>query len=333
MRIVKWSLAGLFGLFAVLLGALVALYFATGGDDQVPATTTNDPTLPRIEAAGLAFHGQTFGSPQNPAVIVLHGGPGGDYRSLLPLKALADTHHVVFYDQRGAGLSPRVPDAELTLAQNLADLDAIIDTVSPDRPVALVGHSWGAMLATAYLGHAPGKIARAVLMEPGYLTAAEGDAWSARAKTMMAGPRFWWTALVTGIRAQHIEGPDPDAREDFLVGTIVADFASHPDNPYHCPDKPWAAPSWRFGARASSALMANASPADIDGLAAAARTYPGPVLLLAGACDTWIGGDLQARHAALFANATLKIIPGAGHDMVTDNPDATLAAINAFLTP
>jgi pimeloyl-ACP methyl ester carboxylesterase len=40
---------------------------------------------------------------------------GADYRYLLPLKALADDYRVVFYDQRGTGLSPRVPADSITL--------------------------------------------------------------------------------------------------------------------------------------------------------------------------------------------------------------------------
>jgi hypothetical protein len=53
--------------------------------------------------------------------------PGADYRSLLDLKALADDYFVVFYDQRGTGLSPRVEDpGELTYELYLDDLAAFV---------------------------------------------------------------------------------------------------------------------------------------------------------------------------------------------------------------
>jgi proline iminopeptidase len=45
----------------------------------------------------------------NTVLVILYGGPGGDYRSLLGLKKPADQYQVVFYNQRGAGLSQRVP--------------------------------------------------------------------------------------------------------------------------------------------------------------------------------------------------------------------------------
>jgi proline iminopeptidase len=63
-----------------------------------------------------------------------------------------------------------------------------------------------------------------------------------------------------------------------------------------------------------------------------AHRFEGPVLILAGDCSTWIGEDLQREHLDLFTDARLEVIPGAGHDTVDDAPEATLAAIRAFLT-
>ena len=74
----------------------------------VPRTVTEDPTLPQIPINGTRLHAEAFGDPAAPTVIALHGGPGGDYRGMLDLRALADDgYHVVFWDNRGAGLSQR----------------------------------------------------------------------------------------------------------------------------------------------------------------------------------------------------------------------------------
>jgi proline iminopeptidase len=152
--------------------AFVSLWVLTRGDYTVLATVTDDPLLPAREVLGIRLHAQEVGPEAGEAVIVLHGGPGGDYRSLLRLAALADDRfRVVFYDQRGAGLSERVPDTDLTLEGHLNELDAIMSALSPDAPVVLIGHSWGAMLASAYLGRHPHRVASAVLIEPGFLSA------------------------------------------------------------------------------------------------------------------------------------------------------------------
>ena len=50
----------------------------------VPKTVEEDPSLPRIEVNGTTLHAEAFGDPSAPMVMMLHGGPGGDYRSLLP---------------------------------------------------------------------------------------------------------------------------------------------------------------------------------------------------------------------------------------------------------
>ena len=92
----------------------VALTVATGCMDPgapgnlVPATVEDDPSLPRIEVNGTILHAEAYGNPSAPMIMMLHGGPGGDYRSLLPYRALADEgYYVVFWDHRGAGLSKR----------------------------------------------------------------------------------------------------------------------------------------------------------------------------------------------------------------------------------
>ena len=258
------------GLVIALAGiAVVSLWVVTRGDYTVPATVTDDPSLPARKVLGIRLHAQEFGPKTGKVVIVLHGGPGGDYRSLLGLAALAeDGFQVHFYDQRGAGLSERVSDTDLTLSGLIAELDAIISAFSPDAPVILIGHSWGAMLASAYLGTYPERVASAVLIEPGFLSAKGADNFLARMKSMTNTPAFLWTMLISGFRAQHVTGPDPEAPKDFLHGQVVHAFASHPDNPYHCPGEPFDSPTWRFGARASKAVLAQASRADLDSLGA-----------------------------------------------------------------
>jgi len=330
---VKRVLVGVAVLLAAVITGAIAMWVATRGDYPVLATVTGDPSLPSIEVGGVALHVQQFGPDAGPAVIVLHGGPGGDFRSLLPLAALADDgFRVLFYDQRGAGLSERVPEEMLTLGDHLAELDAIAARLSPDDPVILIGHSWGAMLASAYLGQHPDRVARAVLIEPGFLSADGADAFLDRLNAMMRGPAYLWEAVETGFRAQHVTGPDAAAADDFLIGHMVHVFASHPENPYHCPGEPFDSPSWRYGAEASRAVMAQASRADLDSLGEVSA-FSGPVLLMSGACNDWIGAPLQARHVELFADARHIDIPDAGHDVIDDQPAAALDAIRGFIIP
>jgi pimeloyl-ACP methyl ester carboxylesterase len=55
----------------------------------------------------------------------------------------------VFYDQRSHGRSGRSPQGHATMEQLGRDLKTVIDTVVPDGPMVLVGHSMGGMTIMA----------------------------------------------------------------------------------------------------------------------------------------------------------------------------------------
>lgn len=318
------------GVLAVACIALVVmLFFGTRGTYVVAPLVSEDATLPSVTVGGVQLHLRQVDGPAGaPTIIVLHGGPGGDFRSLLALGALSETYNVVFYDQRGAGLSERVPAEQLMLNDYISELNGVKRLVSPNAPVTLIGHSWGAMLSTAYLGQHPEDVTAAVLIEPGYLDSAGKLAWDEVASRYMSGAVYWAEALVTGFRAQHVNGPDPAAADDFLIGHMVGMFTNHPENPYHCGDG-YTAQSWRFGAIASQ-VWTDAPDVIVDRLVVDVRRFGGPVLLLAGECNNWLG-PLQNTHLQFFANASFQIIPNAGHDVIWDNQEATLDAIHRFL--
>ncbi len=101
---------------------------------------------------------RAYGS-AGPPVLVLHGGPGAAGTMAPVARALASGFRVIEPLQRGSGGEP------LTVARHVADLDEVLDAHAADgeRP-ALVGHSWGAMLALAYAAEHPGRVSSLVLV-------------------------------------------------------------------------------------------------------------------------------------------------------------------------
>ena len=92
-----------------------------------------------------------------PWVVVLHGGPGAPGYMAPVARELADSYRVLEPLQRGSGGEP------LTVARHVADLDELVSRLGGARP-ALVGHSWGAMLALAYAAAHPGRAISLVLI-------------------------------------------------------------------------------------------------------------------------------------------------------------------------
>jgi len=321
---------------AALVGFPAALFAVawvlTIGTYPVPRTTADDPSLPVIENRGYRFHGQVFGSAAAKPVIVLHGGPGWDYRSLLPLQTLSNQYRVIFYDQRGSGLSPRVAAEELSLESSLDDLDAMVDKFGDDRQVILIGHSWGAMLVAAYIAREPGKVSQAILAEPGFLSPELFEQSGLR-----LGPRMEVGYLAFASRrwfeSLHIDGPDAYAAQDYFLGAA----ASHANPEYYCNDviPDVALSRWRAGAIAMGAVLGSTQDEQGNPGFDVATDLAGntvPVLLLASECNDLIGISQQQRHQRLIGNSRLVVIANSGHMMFAEQPEASIAAVRQFLS-
>ena len=140
--------------------------------DLVPATVDGDPSLPRLELRDSVFHLRTFGDPTDPVVIFLHGGPGSSMFGLLPYAehGLADDHFLVFWDQRGAGLSRRHAPSEIGWDGYLADLEALIEHFAADDAVTLFAYSFGGTYAAAYFDAHPEDVDAMILVSPAPLS-------------------------------------------------------------------------------------------------------------------------------------------------------------------
>ncbi len=123
-------------------------WFLSTGDWQ------NDPQIYVCE----------FGSGAD-TVVMLHGGWGGDYTGLLTAVAnLGDQFHFIFYDQRGSLHSP-FPDSLISFENHIEDLERLRKELRISK-LNLVGHSMGAVLASAYATKYPAHIRRLVLLAP-----------------------------------------------------------------------------------------------------------------------------------------------------------------------
>ena len=84
-------------------------------------------------------------------VLVLHGGPAAVGGVALLAEGISGSCHAMEPWQRGSGGAP------LTVARHIADLHELAMDLGEDSRVAIVGHSWGAMLALCYAAEHPDK--------------------------------------------------------------------------------------------------------------------------------------------------------------------------------
>ena len=297
----------------------------------VPKTVADDPTLPAIEMNGSRFHLETFGDPANPVIVFLHGGPGSDYRSLLALRErhngyrLEDEYFLVYWDQRGTGLSKRHGKETVTIDQYMDDLNTLVDRYSPERPVYLIGESWGGMYATNYINLYPERVAGAVLIEPGPMDAAtserlEDDMFDLDMGSEWLNDWAWSAQFLT---------PDDHERMDYerMLGAKHSQprFNQRVDNP---------SPVWRLGAAANRYIVESGQDKDgelIYDFTTNLDAYTTPVLFIAGSMSEVLGELLQEEQMKHYRSASLEVVTGAGHDVAWVKPGAVLSHIHAYL--
>lgn len=86
---------------------------------------------------------RSFGT-DGPGVIVLHGGPGAYGGSDTLAEGLSGKFRTLAPRQRRSGA------VRLSVDIHVEDLRDLVETMAPSEPPALVGASWGAMLALAF---------------------------------------------------------------------------------------------------------------------------------------------------------------------------------------
>jgi proline iminopeptidase len=103
-------------------------------------------------------------------VVAVNGGPGLSHAYMVQKdlwQRVAAHRWVVLYDQRGTGGSKHVqPNAPQTMDAQVGDLDAIRLALALDH-VAILGDSYGGMIAMAYAAAHPEHVSRLVLSDSG----------------------------------------------------------------------------------------------------------------------------------------------------------------------
>jgi len=262
-------------------------------------------------AAGGSLAYRRFGT-DGPIDVLLAGGPGIDSTYLDPVaERLANGRTELVFDQRGTGASraAEADGAQMTLAGFIADLDDLRTQVGLER-LALIGHSWGTMLAMAYAAAHPERVASLALLDPGGPDLRFGQDFERRIRARLT-PAQRAAAQAAGTAGR----PDLYAILPgyFFDNALGAAYAARP------------------GAIVVHDDVQNLLWPDLTkhyDVKAALRGTTIPTLVVYGDVDP----SLAAKPAldALFPHATVVTIPRAGHFPWLENPDPFYAALTAF---
>ena len=127
-------------MFARPLAALVASLVMT-----LPAAAQD--TESRVPTNGIEYNVKTWGNPQSPAVVLMHGwmGTSHTWRKIAP--GLAADRFVIVPDMRGYGASDK-PESGYDAVNLAADIKGLLDHFGKDR-AHIVGHDMGALVSEA----------------------------------------------------------------------------------------------------------------------------------------------------------------------------------------
>jgi proline iminopeptidase len=253
-------------------------------------------------------------------IVVLHGGPEFDHEYLRPeLDRLAESFRLVYYDQRGRGRSADGGRPEdVTLASEIEDVDAVRRRTGHDR-VAVLGHSWGGLLAAEYAVRHPERVSHLILLDTAPVS--EAGAWLlrehlARVRTaaeiealeaLRASERYRSGALDADAEYLriHFRPTVPPPLLEELVGRMRRHFT----------------PETLVKARQiDGRLFGETMLAPGYDLLPALHRLEVPTLVLHGSED-FIPVPIAEEIAAAIPGARLEVLPGCGHFTYLERPD------------
>ena len=297
-------LAGAALTFAVCLPAFA------GVQPFPPGVRTRD-----VEVDGATIHVRYGG--QGPAVLMLHGfGDTGDMwapraRTLVP------GHTVVVPDLRGMGLSSH-PASGYEKKKQADDVARVLDALGVQR-VALVTHDIGNMVGYAFAAQYPDRVMRWVVMD---------------APLPGIGP---WDEIVRSPALWHFNfrGPDVErlvkGRERIYLDRFWNELSANPRAIDESTRRHYARLYARPGAMHSAFEQFAAFHQDaIDNPALAAKGKLALPVLAIGA-EKSFGAAMADDLRFVATDVTSVVIPGSGHWLMEEQPEATVAAIGGFL--
>jgi pimeloyl-ACP methyl ester carboxylesterase len=286
-----------------------------------------------VTLRGLRHHLLEWGDPPapgsaRPTLVMLHGWMDVAASFQFVVDALDGEPHVVAMDWRGFGETETPAADTYWFSDYLGDLDALLDTLAPDAPIDLLGHSMGGNVVMLYAGVRPQRIRRLVNLE--------GFGMPATVPSMAPERLAKW---LDELKAPATLAP--------YAGADAVAERLRKNNPRLVADKAawlarrWAAPSadGRWALRADPAhKRSNPILHHVEDTLEVWKRIAAPLL--------WVEGDLTDlekwwgrrytreefhRRLQVVASVEKRLLTDAGHMLHHDQPEALARELDRFL--